>query len=72
MGELLWRDLQSCCRTEAGYTTLKSVTTREQGDLMPSYFLAETLKYFWLLFAPPRSGAVVSVYLASTEATMPW
>jgi hypothetical protein len=29
---------------------LKDVTTGEQGDLMPSYFLAETLKYFDLLF----------------------
>jgi mannosidase alpha-like ER degradation enhancer 2 len=26
--------------------------TKEKGDLMPSYFLAETLKYLYLLFAP--------------------
>lgn len=37
---------------DAGYTVLKSVVTREKGDLMPSYFLAETLKYLYLLFAP--------------------
>lgn len=24
--------------------------TKEQGDLMPSYFLSETLKYLYLLF----------------------
>ena len=30
---------------------LKSVVTKEKGDLMPSYFLAETLKYLYLLFA---------------------
>jgi hypothetical protein len=39
-------------RTETGYTTLKSVVTMEKGDLMPSYFLAETLKYLYVLFAP--------------------
>jgi hypothetical protein len=31
---------------------LKSVVTKEKGDLMPSYFLAEALKYLYLLFAP--------------------
>ena len=27
------------------------VVTKEKGDLMPSYFLAESLKYFYLLFS---------------------
>jgi hypothetical protein len=27
------------------------VITKEKGDLMPSYFLAETLKYLYLLFS---------------------
>jgi ER degradation enhancer, mannosidase alpha-like 2 len=43
------------CRTDAGYTTLKSAVTKEKGDLMPSYFLAETLKYLYLLFAPEKT-----------------
>jgi mannosidase alpha-like ER degradation enhancer 2 len=52
MGQVFFNDLVSHCRTDAGYTVLKSVTTKEKGDLMPSYFLAETLKYLYLLFAP--------------------
>jgi len=34
---------------------LKSVVTREKRDLMPSYFLAETLKYLYLLFSPEKT-----------------
>lgn len=52
MGRVFFEDLKRFCRTEAGYTTLKNVETKEKGDLMPSYFLAETLKYLYLLFAP--------------------
>jgi mannosidase alpha-like ER degradation enhancer 2 len=52
MGRTFFDDLVKYCRTDAGYTTLKSVVTKEKGDLMPSYFLAETLKYLYLLFAP--------------------
>jgi alpha-beta hydrolase superfamily lysophospholipase len=52
MGRTFLQDLVANCRTDAGYTVLKSVVTKEQGDYMPSYFLAETLKYLYLLFAP--------------------
>ena len=54
MGRAFLEGLLSNCRTDAGYTVLKDVTTREKGDLMPSYFLAETLKYLYLLFAPEK------------------
>ncbi len=52
MGRTFFEDLVRYCRTDSGYTTLQSVVTKEKGDLMPSYFLAETLKYLYLLFAP--------------------
>jgi mannosidase alpha-like ER degradation enhancer 2 len=52
MGRTFFEDLVKFCRTDGGYTILKSVVTKEKGDLMPSYFLAETLKYLYLLFAP--------------------
>ena len=55
------------CRTDAGYTTLKSVVTMEKGDLMPSYFLAETLKYLYLLFAP-ESVLDLDAVVLNTEA----
>ena len=52
MGRDFFEALVAHCRTNAGYTNLKSVVTMEKGDLMPSYFLAETMKYLYLLFAP--------------------
>ena len=51
MGRTFFDAIRARCRTDAGYTVLKSVDSGEQGDLMPSYFLAETLKYFYLLFS---------------------
>lgn len=50
MGRTFFESLKNECRTDAGYTTLKSVVTKEKGDLMPSYFFSETLKYLYLLF----------------------
>jgi len=55
MGRVFFRDLVRHCRTGDGYTILKSVATKEKGDLMHSFFLAETLKYLYLLYAPPAT-----------------
>ncbi len=55
MGRTFLDGLVAHCRTDAGYTVLKDVVTKEKGDLMPSYFLAETLKYLYLLFAPEET-----------------
>jgi ER degradation enhancer, mannosidase alpha-like 2 len=52
MGKAFFDALVAHARTRDGYTVVKSVETMEQGDLMPSYFLAETLKYLYLIFAP--------------------
>jgi len=51
MGRTFFESIRAHCRTDAGDTVLKSVVTGEKGDLMPSYFLAETLKYLYLLFS---------------------
>ncbi len=55
MGEKILADLKKYCRTEAGYAHLTDVTTKEKGDAMESFFFAETLKYLYLLFAPPET-----------------
>jgi mannosidase alpha-like ER degradation enhancer 2 len=55
MGDMFFKGLLAHCRTDAGFTVLKDVRTGERGDLMPSYFLAETLKYLYLLFAPEKT-----------------
>jgi len=52
MGRTFLDALTAHCRADAGYTVLKSVVTMEKGDDQPSYFLAETLKYLYLLFDP--------------------
>ena len=55
MGEKLWKDFVEHCRTEAGYAALKSVITKEQADSMQSFVLAETFKFFYLLFSPDNT-----------------
>jgi len=55
MGETMWRDFVKYCRTDVGYAALKSVVTKEKNDSMQSFLFAETFKYFYLLFAPPRT-----------------
>jgi mannosidase alpha-like ER degradation enhancer 2 len=67
MGRRFFDDLVARCRTDDGYTVLKSVVTGEKGDLMPSYFLAETLKYLYLLFAPDTTLDLTHAVL-NTEA----
>jgi hypothetical protein len=52
MGRTFFEDLVRCCRTEDGYTTLTDVTSKAKGDRQHSFFLAETLKYLYLLFEP--------------------
>jgi mannosidase alpha-like ER degradation enhancer 2 len=52
MGQKMTGDILSKCRTEAGFAQVKNVTTMELEDDMESFFLAETLKYAYLLFAP--------------------
>jgi mannosidase alpha-like ER degradation enhancer 2 len=55
MGETMWRDFVKYCRNDVGYAALKSVVTKEKSDSMQSFLFAETFKYFYLLFAPPRT-----------------
>jgi ER degradation enhancer, mannosidase alpha-like 2 len=55
MGEQIFRDFVKHCRTEEGYAALKNVATKEKSDAMQSFLFAETFKYFYLLFAPPKT-----------------
>lgn len=55
MGETFFNDFVKYCRTEEGYAALKSVVTKEKSDSMQSFLLAETFKYFYLLFAPEKT-----------------
>ena len=55
MGDVFFTDLRKYCRTEIAYAALKDITTKEKMDQMESFFLAETLKYLYLLTAPEGS-----------------
>lgn len=53
MGQTFFDSLVRYCKTETGYAALSNVAKKEKKDAMESFFLAETLKYLYLLFAPP-------------------
>ncbi|HEU5312339.1 MAG TPA: glycoside hydrolase family 47 protein, partial [Candidatus Udaeobacter sp.] len=55
MGEKMFDDFVKYCRAEAGYAALADVISKQQLDEMQSFVLAETFKYFYLLFAPPET-----------------
>ncbi|URD90742.1 Glycosyl hydrolase family 47 [Musa troglodytarum] len=54
-------------RIDSGYVGLKDVNTGVKDNMMQSFFLAETLKYLYLLFSPP---SVISFdeWVFNTEA----
>ena len=67
MGRTFLSDLKKYCRMDEGYSGLKNVATKTRTDLMESYFLAESLKYLYLLFAPPETLDFEKIVF-STEA----
>jgi len=55
IGKVYFESIVKYCKNEVGYSHLKSVKTKEKMDAMQSFFLAETLKYFYLLFTPENT-----------------
>jgi len=76
MGRRMFRAIVERCRTDAGFAVLKDVRTGQKADRQPSYFLAETLEYAWLLFSPDSAlglrtspaGADTTLVVFNTEA----
>jgi mannosidase alpha-like ER degradation enhancer 2 len=66
MGRTFLESLDKYCRTGSGYTVLQSVVTKKKGDRMHSFWLAETLKYLYLLFQP--DGIDFEQVVFNTEA----
>lgn len=54
-------------RVEGGYVGLKDVNSGVKDNMMQSFFLAETLKYMYLLFSPP-SLIPLDQWVFNTEA----
>lgn len=60
------------CKVDGGgYTSIGDVSSAsdpQPQDKMESFFLAETLKYFYLLFSDDESLLPLSKYVLNTEA----
>ncbi len=67
MGSTFLLSLVRFCKADAGYAALKNVETREKNDNMESFFLAETLKYLYLIYAP-RGTLDLNKVVFNTEA----
>ena len=67
IGAVMFGEFVRYCRTDAGYAALASVISKQQKDSMESFVLAETFKYYWLLFAP-RDALDLDQVVFNTEA----
>jgi ER degradation enhancer, mannosidase alpha-like 2 len=67
MGKTFFDSLVKYCRTDVGYAALSDVATKTKKDEMESFFFAETLKYLFLLYAPPDTIDLSKVVF-NTEA----
>ena len=67
MGKTFFDSLVKYCRTDVGYAALSDVATKTNKDEMESFFFAETLKYQFLLYAPPDTVDLSKVVF-NTEA----
>ena len=68
MNEKFWRDIKRYCKTEAGFTAVENVTDMTKKDYMPTFFLAETLKYLYLTFSYGHIDFNFDDYIFNTEA----
>ena len=68
MAAKYWKDINTYCRTDIAFTSIEDVTTMEQRDYMATYFIAETLKYFYLVFSHDKGGFDFDDHIFNTEA----
>ena len=67
MGRTFYESLEKYCRIGDGYAALDNVMSKQRANSMQSFFLAETLKYLYLLFAPEET-LDLNKYVFNTEA----
>jgi mannosidase alpha-like ER degradation enhancer 2 len=67
MGRTLFDSLMKYCRTDSGLAAQENVENKTQRDEMESFFLAESMKYLYLLFSPPNKLDLTS-HVFDTEA----
>ena len=66
----VFQAIETYCKTDGGYGGLKNVQDTETppDDRMESFFLAETLKYLYLLFDPDTPIDLLNKHVFNTEA----
>ena len=65
----VFQAIERYCKTEAGYGKLNNVRSfRSPEDSMESFFMAETLKYLYLLFDPETPIDLLHKHVFNTEA----
>mmetsp|Transcript_8743 Transcript_8743/g.25800 ORF Transcript_8743/g.25800 Transcript_8743/m.25800 type:complete len:550 (+) Transcript_8743:98-1747(+) len=67
-GARMLASIDRVARTPHGYASVRDVRTGQLEDSMPSYFLAETVKYLYLLFDPGHPARGNREVVISTEA----
>lgn len=67
MGRTFFESLIKYCRNETAYAALRDVEKKTQRDEMESFFLAETMKYLYLLFSP-SDKLDLTTHVFNTEA----
>jgi len=65
MGKTYFNDVLKYCRTDIAFSSISDVRTMHQNNELPTFFFAETMKYFYLLFTP---GISTKDYVFNTEA----
>lgn len=68
MVEQYWSDIKQYCRTEVAFASIKDVQTMKKKDYMPTFFFAETMKYFYLTFSMENGDFNLDDYVFNTEA----
>jgi len=62
-----WESIKKYCSTDIAFASVENVETMKQKDYMPTFFFAETLKYFYLTFYQ-KNDYPFEDYLFNTEA----
>lgn len=68
MARNYWADIMKYCRTDIAFTALENVVSKGKRDYMATYFIAETLKYFFLIFSYDNGTFDFDDHIFNTEA----
>ncbi len=67
MGVKFYQDIVKYCKNDVAFSAIEDVQTMEKRDYLATYFFAETMKYFYLLFSDDEDFGF-DHHVFSTEA----